>query len=122
MLMTNAVVQLKVLPASEYYSRILECQGIYSQHARLNDFFSFVFCMYIINPSARLLYIQMELCEKKNLGNYIDDLNTQNVNSPQRAESCLDIVQQIISGVKFIHDKRFIHRDLKVSLFAAVTE
>ncbi|XP_051935381.1 interferon-induced, double-stranded RNA-activated protein kinase [Hippocampus zosterae] len=65
------------------------------------------------SSSSMFLYIQMELCDKKTLRNWIDDMNTQNVNSPQRAESCLAIVEQIISGVKCIHDKMLIHRDLK---------
>nr|XP_061794480.1 interferon-induced, double-stranded RNA-activated protein kinase-like [Nerophis lumbriciformis] len=65
------------------------------------------------NPSGQYLYIQMELCDTTTLRDWIDDMNTQNVEPSQRRESCFDIVQQIVEGVEYIHAKTLIHRDLK---------
>ncbi|KAM4040904.1 interferon-induced, double-stranded RNA-activated protein kinase-like isoform 1-T1 [Anomaloglossus baeobatrachus] len=56
------------------------------------------------------LYIQMELCEKGSLKSWIKKRNDQN--KVNKVES-LDIFQQIIEGVRYIHLQKLIHRDLK---------
>lgn len=56
----------------------------------------------------------MELCDTKTLLDWIDERNKKKSNSKRREES-LNIVQQMVSGIEYIHSKKLIHRDLKVS-------
>ncbi|XP_061693979.1 interferon-induced, double-stranded RNA-activated protein kinase isoform X2 [Syngnathoides biaculeatus] len=65
------------------------------------------------NLPKRYLYIQMELCDSNTLRKLINDMNTRNVSPTQRGKSSFAIIQQIVSGVKYIHAKKLIHRDLK---------
>ncbi|XP_026551182.1 interferon-induced, double-stranded RNA-activated protein kinase [Pseudonaja textilis] len=54
------------------------------------------------------LFIQMELCEKGNLSDWLDQ---------KKGHSCKSVsiilFQQIVEGVDYIHSKNLIHRDLK---------
>ncbi|KAL4641368.1 interferon-induced, double-stranded RNA-activated protein kinase-like isoform X1 [Arapaima gigas] len=63
------------------------------------------------NSSAKYLYIQMELCDNDNLKVWIDKQNAENKQS--RRMEALDVLQQVVEGVKYIHSNRLIHRDLK---------
>ncbi|XP_069001134.1 interferon-induced, double-stranded RNA-activated protein kinase-like [Embiotoca jacksoni] len=61
------------------------------------------------------LHIQMEFCDKT-LSTWIDE---KNMKKSQRyfirIKESLIIMQQIVSGVEYIHSKKLIHRDLKPS-------
>ncbi|XP_060942809.1 interferon-induced, double-stranded RNA-activated protein kinase-like isoform X2 [Limanda limanda] len=69
------------------------------------------------NSSVKYLYIHMELCDTKTLRLWIDEKDTQNVKKSlrdsKRREESKTIAKQIVSGVDYIHSKKFIHRDLK---------
>lgn len=55
------------------------------------------------------LYIQMQLCQKETLKDWLN-------NTLQRErEIVLDIFDQIVSAVEYVHDKGLMHRDLKPS-------
>lgn len=63
------------------------------------------------DSSAKFLYIQMELCDKKTLKVWIDERNSHR--DPKRREESQHTIQQILHGVVYIHSKKLIHRDLK---------
>ncbi|KAG6923755.1 eukaryotic translation initiation factor 2 alpha kinase 3 [Chelydra serpentina] len=58
------------------------------------------------------LYIQMQLCRKENLKDWMNRRCT--VDERERAE-CLQIFLQIAEAVQFLHGKGLMHRDLKPS-------
>ena len=55
-----------------------------------------------------LLFIQMELCKKETLRQWLDE---PELRSPQDA---LTYFYQIVVAIKYIHQKGMMHRDLKV--------
>uniref|UniRef100_A0A3Q2WE61 Eukaryotic translation initiation factor 2-alpha kinase 2 n=1 Tax=Haplochromis burtoni TaxID=8153 RepID=A0A3Q2WE61_HAPBU len=65
------------------------------------------------NPETKFLYIQMELCAKNTLRDWIDEKNKESEQDSKRREESLRIVQEIVCGVEYIHSKNHIHRDLK---------
>ncbi|XP_074847776.1 eukaryotic translation initiation factor 2-alpha kinase 3 isoform X2 [Carettochelys insculpta] len=58
------------------------------------------------------LYIQMQLCRKENLKDWMNRRCT--IEERERAE-CLQIFLQIAEAVQFLHSKGLMHRDLKPS-------
>ena len=56
----------------------------------------------------------MELCETKNLEEWINKKNSFHQDLTRGKES-LDIMRKIICGVEYIHSKNLVHRDLKVA-------
>ena len=55
------------------------------------------------------LYIQMQLCQRQSLKDWLS-ANTQN----RDMHYCLDIFDQIVCAVEYVHDNGLMHRDLKV--------
>lgn len=59
-----------------------------------------------------LLYIQMQLCRKENLKDW---MSQRSLPEQREHNQCLDIFLQIAEAVDFLHSKGLMHRDLKVS-------
>uniref|UniRef100_A0A671VI40 Eukaryotic translation initiation factor 2-alpha kinase 2 n=1 Tax=Sparus aurata TaxID=8175 RepID=A0A671VI40_SPAAU len=55
------------------------------------------------NSSAKYLYIQMELCDTETLKKWIKQKNTRSPQDSNRQEESLNITQQIVTGVEYIH-------------------
>lgn len=70
---------------------------------------------WILSPRLQVyLYIQMQLCRKENLKDWM----AQRCLPEQREHNqCLDIFLQIAEAVDFLHSKGLMHRDLKVSMY-----
>lgn len=58
---------------------------------------------------GNILFIQMELCK----GDLAEWLNKTSI---KQRQGNLWILDEIIAGVKYLHSKKFIHRDLKVDI------
>ncbi|XP_026210622.1 interferon-induced, double-stranded RNA-activated protein kinase-like isoform X2 [Anabas testudineus] len=67
----------------------------------------------VAHPSPQYLYIKMELCETGTLEDWIQNRNNITQQDSRRREEGLNIAQQIVSGVVYIHSNNLIHRDLK---------
>ncbi|KAL2083311.1 hypothetical protein ACEWY4_021084 [Coilia grayii] len=61
--------------------------------------------------SQRCLFIQMEYCEGGTLFSWLEDRNFGR--SVRTTQEALEVFQQVVHGVEYIHSKGFIHRDLK---------
>ncbi|XP_030568124.1 eukaryotic translation initiation factor 2-alpha kinase isoform X2 [Drosophila novamexicana] len=64
----------------------------------------------IVKPNKVYLYIQMQLCRKESLRDWLRDNRTE-----ARASHIAHIFHQIVDAVDYVHLKGLIHRDLKPS-------
>ncbi|XP_017098660.2 eukaryotic translation initiation factor 2-alpha kinase isoform X1 [Drosophila bipectinata] len=64
----------------------------------------------VAKPSKVYLYIQMQLCRKESLRDWLRDNRTE-----ARTAHIADIFHQIVDAVDYVHLKGLIHRDLKPS-------
>lgn len=69
-------------------------------------------CTVSINMPSEFFYIQMELCQKDNLADWL-----LKSSSTVRRNEYLSIFRQIVEAMKFISEKNLIYRDLKVKIF-----
>jgi serine/threonine protein kinase len=64
-------------------------------------------------PRPTFLYIQMQLCMKESLREWLQRRNTEEAIS---VNDSISVFHQITLAVEFIHNQNLIHRDLKVQL------
>lgn len=63
-------------------------------------------------PNKMYLYIQMQLCHKQSLKDWLKLNNALEL----RGDKIMQIFEQIVGAVEYVHLKGLIHRDLKVSI------
>ena len=69
-------------------------------------------CQSVVSPNPRTyMYIQMELCKKESLKDWLFANVTRDCNQ------IYSFFNDIISAVEYVHDLALIHRDLKVNFF-----
>ncbi|KAM4867404.1 interferon-induced, double-stranded RNA-activated protein kinase [Thomomys bottae] len=71
-----------------------------------------------LRPKTKCLFIQMEFCDKGTLEQWIEN---RNQNKLDKTVS-LNLFEQIVTGVDYIHSNKLIHRDLKPSNIFLVDE
>ncbi|KAK5882165.1 hypothetical protein CesoFtcFv8_020779 [Champsocephalus esox] len=96
-----------------YYTCWMEDSRYQGHITAGNSAGSFSSSQSIEDPSAKYLYIQMELCKTKTLKKWINEKNTQSLQDSKRRQESVAIAQQIVCGVEYIHSMGHIHRDLK---------
>ncbi|XP_039478024.1 serine/threonine-protein kinase PAK 5-like [Oreochromis aureus] len=95
-----------------YYTFWMQDTG-YEWDLRDDSYDSYASSHHEGNSESKFLYIQMELCAKNTLRDWIDEKNKESVQDSKRREESLRIAQEIVCGVEYIHSKNHIHRDLK---------
>ncbi|KAK1905477.1 Interferon-induced double-stranded RNA-activated protein kinase, partial [Dissostichus eleginoides] len=98
-----------------YYTFWMEDSRYQGHITAGNSAGSFSSSQSIEDPSAKYLYIQMELCKTKTLKKWINEKNAQSLQDSKRRQESVAIAQQIVSGVEYIHSMGHIHRDLKIT-------
>ncbi|XP_008051528.1 interferon-induced, double-stranded RNA-activated protein kinase-like [Carlito syrichta] len=104
--------------SSDYHSKGSDDN---SENSDDNSENSDIFTDNSINESrsqTRCLFIQMEFCDRGTLEQWIHDRRGK---TPEKALA-LEIFEQIVKGVDYIHSKNLIHRDLKPSNIFLVDE
>ncbi|KAJ0005023.1 hypothetical protein NQD34_011237 [Periophthalmus magnuspinnatus] len=66
----------------------------------------------VYRSNVKYLFIEMEFCNGGTLRRWIHKKNKEPKENSRQKES-LDLADQILSGVEYIHSKKLIHRDLK---------
>lgn len=64
-----------------------------------------------LNPARVYLYIQMQLCQRQSLKEWLT------INSDRDYNYILKIFEQILQAVEYVHLHSLIHRDLKVCIY-----
>lgn len=84
------------------------CNVIYKSEQEMSEECSYSQIVYNEHPAPVFLYIQMQLCSKESLKDWL-------CNNPERNRfAVLNIFEQIVDAVEYVHFRGLIHRDLKV--------
>ena len=70
--------------------------------------------LYEIKQTLNNFYLVFELCNGGGLSSCLEKYKKNNDNKPFTQEIAQHIIKQIVSGIQYLHNKKILHRDLKL--------